>query len=129
MKQEPVPMFLVFLVTPLTPKLIISRLEHYIPTPMPTPMPTPSVAPILFNNVSHHKPETSRPLAKISRPYRKISRPLRNVSRPATILAFFLAARRLRRFACKECVSLRRRAPWCHLWCYYRCYSALKSSR
>ena len=67
------------------------------------------------------KPKISRPLAKISRPYRKISRPLVNVSRPATILAFFLAARRLRRFACKECVSLRRRAPWCHLWCDYWC--------
>ena len=37
------------LVTPLTPSLIISRLEHYIPTPIPTPVPTPiptpSVAP------------------------------------------------------------------------------------
>ena len=102
------------LVTPLTPKLIISRLAKILPTPVVAPVVAPSVALTLSNNVSRHKPETSRPL-------RKISRPLVNVSRPATILAFFLAARRLRRFACKECVSLRRRAPWCHLWCDYWC--------
>ena len=31
--------------TPLTPSLIISRLEHYIPTPIPTPIPAPIPAP------------------------------------------------------------------------------------
>ena len=77
-------------------------------------------------NVSRQKLETYKPLVKISRPLRKISRPLVNVSRPDNILAFFLAARRLRRFACKECVSLRRRAPWCHLWCDYRCDLPMK---
>ena len=116
-----------FLVTPLTPKLIISRLVKSLPAPVVAPMVAPDVTPTLFNNVSRHKPETLRPLAKTSRPYRKISRPLVNVSRPATILAFFLAARRLRRFACKECVSLRRRAPRCHLWCDYRCDFTLKN--
>ena len=81
------------------------------------------------------KPEISRPYRKFSRPYRKISRPLRNVSRPGIILAFFLAARRLRRFACKECVSLRRRAPRCHLscgrcyhWCCHWCYHPHQNS-
>ena len=69
-------------------------------------------------NVSRQRPETYKPLAKISRPLIKKYKPLVNVSRPANILAFFLAS-----------VSLRRRAPWCHLWCYYRCYLALKSSR
>ena len=49
------------------------------------------------------------------------SRKFHGVSRSATILAFFLAARRLRRFACKECVSLRRRAPWSDHRCDYRC--------
>ena len=47
MKQEPVPMFLVFLVTPLTPKLIISRLAKILPAPMVAPMPTPSGAPTI----------------------------------------------------------------------------------
>ena len=102
-----------FLVTPLTPSLIISRLAKILPTPVVAPVVAPSVALTLSNNVSRHKPETSRPL-------RKISRPLVNVSRPATILAFFLAAR-LCRFACEECVSLRRRAPWCYHRCDYRC--------
>ena len=70
---------------------------------------------------THTKWRTNHFQTKISRPLRKISRPLVNVSRSATILAFFLAARRLRRFACKECVSLRRRAPWSDHRCDYRC--------
>jgi len=34
-------------VTPLTPKLIISRLAKILPAPMVTPMPTPSGAPTI----------------------------------------------------------------------------------
>ena len=39
-------MFLAFLVTPLTPTLIISGLARSLPAPVVAPMPTPSVAPM-----------------------------------------------------------------------------------
>ena len=54
--------------TPLTPSLIISRLEHYIPTPIPTPIPapipTPSVAPTT-PKMFHDKAENFAALQKI----------------------------------------------------------------
>ena len=76
-----------FLVTPLTPILIISRLARNLPTPIPAHHYPHQVAhqplPKCFTAAS----STTASFAKISRPLRKISRPV-NVSRSTTILAF-----------------------------------------